>query len=121
MNTEQNNISAQVVLLPADGRSMRHRPPPTAANIGEYQPSPAAAEAAVRIFQRAGFDTGLLVGVSFSIAAPARRFEEFFGTKLGQMEGYELPLAALSNELRGIVDAVTFTPPPSFGPTSWST
>lgn len=124
----QEMISAQVVLRPAGGKSLREMPPPTAAQLGQYLPSPKDAEAAMRVFREAGFQVGPLVGISFSIAAPLAAFESFFGARLrrtknrglkvagGEGEGYELPLDALPPEAARLIEVVTFTPPPDFGP-----
>jgi hypothetical protein len=100
-------LSAQVVLKrPAESGSL------------------AAAE-----FRRLGFDVGPLVGTSFAVTAPRSRFEERFGSALvsdgrgswrpRDVQGYELDHEALPEPLRELVDVVTFTPPPDFGPTSW--
>jgi hypothetical protein len=32
---------------------------------------------------------------------------------------YELPLASLPKSLKSVIEAVTFTPAPDFGPTRW--
>jgi hypothetical protein len=72
-------------------------------------------------FAAAGFLVGPLVGISFSIAAPVQRFEEFFKVRAEQ-EGHlpfpaaELPLSALNPDLRKHIETVIFTQPPDFGP-----
>jgi hypothetical protein len=61
---------------------------------------------------------GDMVGNSFSITAPESTFERVFGTRgAGSLE---LPLHALPKTLTDHVEAVTFTPPPDFGPTNFS-
>lgn len=115
--------SAQVILRPASGRAAREGTI-TAATIGEYIPDPEKAEHIRRLFQELGFDTGEIVGNSFAITAPVARFEKVFDTKLGPKNtradrGYELPLDALESTITGAVEAITFTPPPDFGPTDY--
>jgi len=81
-------------------------------------------------FTAAGFDVGAVVGNSFSISAPASVFENLFKTHLRhKQEGgivsarvqesgsFELPPQALPWSVAKNVQAVTFTPPPDFGPT----
>jgi hypothetical protein len=100
MQTDTNLIAAQVVL-----------------NTLGLQRGPWVMEQ----FRASGFDIGPLVGISFSIAAPVRRFEEFFQVR-GERQGPqpfptdELPLSSLNPTLREHVDAVLFTQPPAFGP-----
>jgi hypothetical protein len=72
-------------------------------------------------FRAAGFQIGPLVGISFSIAGPVERFEEFFQVR-AEREGPqpfltdELPLSSLNPTLREHIEAVLFTRPPDFGP-----
>jgi hypothetical protein len=76
-----------------------------------------------------GFEVGNFVGNSLSITGPARLFETIFHTKL-QEDGksglkfggnsYELPKEKIPSALRAEIAAVTFTPPPDFGPGSGS-
>lgn len=90
---------------------------------------PARGQQAASEFRRLGFDVGNLVGTSFAVTAPRSRFQAQFGTEVvsdgrgswrgKDGEGYELPVQALPDPLRGLVDVVTFTPAPDFGPTSW--
>jgi hypothetical protein len=126
---EEPMLSAQAVLRPASGRSIRGAAI-TAANLGDYQPAPEAARAALQAFAAAGFQVGPLVGISFSITAPATTFEKFFHTRLPRDErgriapgerdagGYELPLQSLPPGLADTVEAVAFSPPVDFGPTN---
>ena len=72
-------------------------------------------------FAAAGFQVGPLVGVSFSIAAPIERFEDFFKVRAEQQGAQpflvdELPLSALPPGLREQIETVLFTRPPDFGP-----
>ena len=126
-------VSAQVVLKSASGKKVDGRTAVTSENIAEYVPSPDTVTAAAEGFRQAGFEVGNTVGNSFSITAPKGSFEKFFKIKLkaqargdmkvtaakGASEGYELPLKALPRNLSQLVDAVTFSPPPDFGPSNY--
>ena len=125
-------LSAQVVLRPASGKRVSGKDAITAANVAEYLPAPAAAEAARRAFAGLGFQEGNVAGNSFSITAPKKTFEKVFHTKLREGDrgevtveskrgagGHELPLSSLPESVRRHVEAVTFTPPPDFGPTDY--
>jgi hypothetical protein len=122
-------VAAQVVLRPASGKAFDGQTAITAENIAEYLPAPQTVSEAQRAFAEAGFEVSPAVGMSFSITAPASTFEKVFKVKLLPDErggvkartkrgepGYELPLDALPNELKRHVVAVTFTPPPEYGP-----
>jgi hypothetical protein len=67
-------------------------------------------------FREAGFKLGPYVGISFSISGPTQLFERFFRTRLAALKSYELPLNSLPKEVASMIEAVTFTPPPDFGP-----
>ena len=68
---------------------------------------------------------------SLSITASPRHFEEFFHVRLREAGGsvtvvdgdpgdpYVVPLHSLPEDLGPHVFAVTFTPPPDFGPTEF--
>lgn len=101
-------ISAQVVF--------RTKGPITAATLAANQPPPEAVEAAWKLFREAGFKVSPYVGISFSISGPSSLLESFFGTQLDKLKSYELPLRALPKEMADKIEAVTFTPPPAFGP-----
>lgn len=73
-------------------------------------------EAARLLFREGGFELGPYVGISFSISGPPERFERFFGVRLGEMASLSFPLENLAGEVRESIEAVTFTPPPAFGP-----
>ncbi len=102
------DISAQVVF--------RAKGPITAATLAANQPPKEAVEAARKLFRKAGFEPGPYVGISFSILGSRSLFEQFFGTRLDKLQGYELPLDSLPKEVAALIEAVTFTPPPDFGP-----
>lgn len=124
-------VSAQAVLRPASGKSIQGATI-TAANVHEFAPSPEAAAKVKRSFADAGFEVGEVVGNSFSITAPASTFERTFKTRLRRREGggieaaqtrssgsLELPLDVLPKSTADLIEAVTFTPPPDFGPTDF--
>jgi hypothetical protein len=125
-------ISAQVIVRPAGGRPPPGRLP-TAEIVAEFLPSPEAVRAAQEAFARAGFRPSHFLGNSFAITASVSAFERFFGCRLrvnaaGGIEcarekgagSYELPLERMPAPITKVVDAVTFTPPPAFGPTDYS-
>ena len=125
-------ISAQVVLKSASGKSVDGKTAITSENIADYAPSPNTAASAAAGFREAGFEVGNMVGNSFSITAPKSTFERFFKIKLraeerGDVkvattegpEGYDIPLKVLPGNLSQLVDAVTFSPPPDFGPSNY--
>jgi hypothetical protein len=130
---EKKSLSAQVALRPASGKAFNAQTAITSENIGDYLPAAETVEAARKGFEEAGFAVGNAVGMSFSITAPASTFEKVFKVKLvaddrggikvtdhkGGDQTYELPVESLPAELRQFVAAVTFSPPPDFGPTSY--
>jgi hypothetical protein len=105
----------------------------TSANIADYLPSPETVSRSAALFEKLGFRVSNAVANNFAISASPRVFEKVFGVRLTQTEkgsvkatpkgakvsGYELPLSTLPREVRELLEAVTFTPPPDFGPTSW--
>jgi hypothetical protein len=122
-------LSALVVMRSAEGTRVPGEAV-TAETISRYLPDPAVVSTLMTFLGHYGFDVSEAVGISFSITAPRSRFESFFGTPahiaqerglktVSTEQGLELPLAALPEELRGYVDAITFTPPPDFGPTEY--
>jgi hypothetical protein len=111
----QEPLSPLVVMRPGPGRGLGDRGPVTAETVGEYLPSDEAIAATQHAFSQLGFEVGPAVGASFSITAPRSHVEQVFGTA----EGLELPLDRLAPEVREHVQAVTFTPPPDFGPTEY--
>jgi hypothetical protein len=100
--------------------------------VREVLPSAAVVQRAATAFADAGFEVGPVVGNSCSITAPKTTFEKVFGTKLhrnkqsgdvrpaphGASE-YELPLSKLPKSVTQLVETVTLTPPPDFGPTNY--
>src|SRR5262249_47749482 len=100
----QPQIAAQVVLTPS---------------------SLLSADWVVGQFAIAGFQTGPVVGISFSIGGSVEQFEQFFKIRSERTGPQpfatdELPLDALPPAVRQHVQAVLFTRPPDFGPTSFA-
>jgi hypothetical protein len=126
-------VSAQVALRSGSGKAFNGETAITSENIADYSPSADTVRAAGAAFKKIGFEVGDMVGNSFSITAPQSTFEKVFKIKLQEDDseglkvaassevpaGYELPLKALPNELLQHLVAVTFSPPPDFGPTSY--
>lgn len=121
-------VSAQVLLRPAGGG----RAPEivTSTNVHESLPSRENVASASRHFADAGFSIGSAVANSFSITGRVPDFEKAFGVTLrsrpgGGVEavdksgagGLELPLGRLPPGIARMIEAITFTPPPDFGPT----
>jgi len=133
MPPQKTIASAQVALRPASGKAFNPQTAITSENIADYLPAPETVEAARKGFVAAGFEVSNPVGMSFSITGPAGLFEKVFKVKLvaddrggikvtdgkGADQTYELPVESLSNDLRQSVAAVTFSPPPDFGPTNY--
>jgi subtilase family serine protease len=128
-NKEEREISAQVVLRPESGKSFDGSTEITSANIQEYLPSSETIRRVRGAFISNGFDVEPVYANSFAITAKAERFEEVFHTKLQMDEthgvqviqqdnttGNELPLEGLPKSIIPLIEAVTFTPPPEFGP-----
>jgi hypothetical protein len=131
-NDKKETISAQVVLRPASGRLPDPSETITQESLSQYAPSASQAQQARTVFAEAGFEVGDVVGNSFAITAPVSTFEKIFGTRLKKTKrsvrsaaaadnplGNELPLASLPKDLAESLIAVTFSPPPDFGPTSF--
>ena len=114
-----------VIVWSASGRDLRSGEPVTSENIAEYTPAPGVGTAVRDWFRHAGFESGEVVGPTFSITAPTEAFEETFGVAVHPAEGggfvaaapdgihgtYELPLDRLPEGLVELVLAVTFEPP----------
>jgi hypothetical protein len=119
-------LSATVLLRPAAGGTVGEAA--TAATVEQTLPDPDAATRAERFFRDAGFEVVAPFGASFSIVGPKAQFERIFGTPLVESGGgvrtadgtLELPLEPLPPDVAGLLQAVTFTPPPDFGPTSYA-
>ena len=103
-------VSAEVILRPESG-PLAGRPPATAATVGRMSPPPGAADEIAGYLRGRGFDVLPGSGISFSVVAPRSVFEREFGGLAG-----ELPLDRLPPEVRDLVEAIVFTPPPDYGP-----
>lgn len=125
---DRDVISAQVVLRSSSGRAPDGTSAVTAATLAEFAPAPEAVAAAVEGFRERGFEVGSTVGNSFSITAPAGTFRRVFGVPVHRTErgglagpgGEALRLDDLPGEISRLLAAVTFVPPPDFGPGSFS-
>jgi hypothetical protein len=122
--SENPVLSAQVIVRSQSGKQIRGDTPITTQNLADYAPSEEDANFLRAAFARAGFQTGNLVGISFSITAPAAVFQHFFGVAIhkdakglikvagaADPEGLEFPLGRLPGELAQRIVAVTFSPP----------
>jgi hypothetical protein len=129
MIDKQQLISAQVVLRSASGKVADDKAVITSETLKDYAPSADVANSIRQGFAAAGFQVGPLAGNSFSITAPVSTFERVFHTQFRRQEQgsveavrkdgsgtYELPLQELPAATSQHIIAVTFTPPPAFGP-----
>ncbi|MBN1372716.1 MAG: hypothetical protein JW987_12315 [Anaerolineaceae bacterium] len=130
MNLEPNKLtSAQVLLRSESGKVIGPETAITSENIQDYLPSIESVNLAKKFFTEMEFDVGEWVGIGFSITAPVSKFEQTFkttlcmeqdgGIKATSEDGvikYELPLDLLPKSVTDLVIAITFTPPPAFGP-----
>jgi hypothetical protein len=130
---KEKSLSAEVALRSASGKSFNSQTAITSENIADYLPAPELVEKAQRAFTELGFEVSKPAGIGFSITAPSSVFKKVFKIKTisderggikavvekGAEGDYELPLKALPKELAEDVSAVTFSPPPDFGPESF--
>jgi hypothetical protein len=124
-----DRLSAQVVLRPVSG-ALSGNEQITSENVQSFVPSPDAVAETSGFFRGAGFEVADLVGISFSIVGSPSVFEQVFGerpersvekgidTVRTRAAGLELDLGQLPESVRRHLQAVTFTPPPAFGPTN---
>jgi len=126
----EKTLSAEIALRSASGKKFNDQTAITSENIADYLPSSEVVEKARRAFTELGFEVSEPAGLGFSITAPASVFKKVFKIKTtsdkrggikavaakGAKGSYELPLKALPKELAQHVAAVTFSPPPDFGP-----
>ena len=126
MDTKANQISAQVVL---SSESKKDVGQVTASNVDQTKPSSDRYQRVTNVFTKAGFQTGNLVGTSFSITASKDTFERFFDVHITSNQksavlkfqkkektSFELSREHLPKSIATDVDVITFTPPPDFGP-----
>lgn len=120
-------ISAQVVLKPADENVVAGEHI-TSENVHRLLPSAESCEKAQKFFAEAKFEVENTFANSFSISAELQVFEKVFKTEIfrdarqnfkikrGSRETGELPLDNLPAEIREIIETVTFSEMPDFGP-----
>lgn len=126
---DQQNLSAQVILKPKDGRDLPSAADITAENIERLMPAAEDFKKAQKFFNDAGFEVGDGFANSFSITGKHELFEKTFNTKIStnarqavkiradsETESSQLPLVSLSAELKQIVNIIIFTEPQDFGP-----
>ena len=122
----QDQLSAVVLMRPAAGGTVGEVA--TAETAELLLPDPGNLAAAQAFFRGIGFEVVGTLGPSFSIVGPRELFERTFGQPLAERpdggvttaEGdVELPLGALQADVARPIQAVTFTPPPAFGPTEF--
>jgi hypothetical protein len=129
MPVDRNEIiSAQVMLRPASGVEISPDAQITSKNVHEFAPHPNAYRTASDTFRSLAFETGPLVGVSFSITASVDTFIRVFKADLQrnskggiESKGGELilPLNHIPENARKTIQVVTFIEPPDFGPTGF--
>ena len=111
MRHDEPELSAEVVLHPPGG-PLTGREQITAATVGAFQPSAETIATTGEYFRSHGFTVWPGAGISFTIAGPRATFEREFGA----VDSLELPLDRLPEDVAALVQAVTFTPPPEYGP-----
>lgn len=124
--------SAQVVLRPAGEPPLGTDTVITSENLSQFVPSQGTWSSTAEVFRASGFEVGPFVGLSFSITGTVELFESFFRMKVRPLSngalqfttddgpvGNELLSGDLPESVRANVYAVTFPPPPDFGPTSF--
>ena len=126
---DERILSAQVVLKPKDGRGLSPAENVTSENVERVLPAAEDFEKAQSFFADAGFEAAGGFANSFSITGKHKLFEQTFGAKIftnekravkvraaKDAESSKLPLEKLPAEIKKIVETVTFTEPPDFGP-----
>ena len=111
MRHDEPELPAEVVLRPPGG-PLTGREQLTAATVDAFQPSAESFATAGEYFRSRGFTVWPGAGVSFTITGSRATFEHEFG----DVESLELPLDRLPEDVAALVQAVTFTPPPEYGP-----
>ena len=121
-----DTLSATVLLRPAGGGTHENV---TVETVERSLPDPEAQRRAVEYFRDAGFEVTAAYGPSFSIVGERDLFERAFGTRIETQDDQgvltsegtlELPLERVDPEVARSLQAVTFTPPPAFGPTDFA-
>ena len=129
MRLEKNEIiSAVVILRSASGQEIGPETLITSENLDIFAPPPDAYSIASRFFRSMGFEIGPMSGLSFSITASVNKFETIFKSSLYRSakdgiestDGHlELNMDHLQDEVRKVIQTVTFSEPPDFGPTEF--
>ena len=113
-------LSAQVLLKPASG-AMPRDADMTAANIAALVPAPQVVAGDIEVWRGRRFRGRAVVGLTFSIYGagdPSLIVFRNHGTR--QASRGEIPRDRLPARLRDTVAAMTFPPPPDFGPGNYS-
>lgn len=124
---EKEKLSAQVILHPASGKRSLSPEQITSENVAEIMPSDEDLKKAKQYFSGEGFEVDAGFANSFSISGDKKLFEKTFETEItkdennavkskSDAETSELPAGKLPNDVKKIVEAVTFTEPPDYGP-----
>ena len=98
---------------------------PLSAEVVLHEPADASAARLRQWFAGRGFTTSAPAGISFSVTGARSLFEKTFHVEFDEksnrpgLEVLELPMPDLPAGLQDAVDAVTFSAPPDFGPTSY--
>ena len=124
-----SNVVAALVVLEHGPTSVQSA---VASNIDALRPPHQMVESARQAFANLGFRVADLIGNSFAIEAPISHFNEVFGVELHagrdgairvrgaeEKSSLELPVAALPDDVRGLVRTVTFSEPLAFGPSGF--
>jgi len=121
----EKKLSAQVIVKPASGRDSSSTEKITSENVDQIMPSAEDFQKAKNYFKKLGFEVDAGFANSFSITGDQRLFEKAFEEKLSPDENQaiktsgansELKIKHLSAEIKKIVETVTFSEPPDFGP-----
>lgn len=129
-NENEQLLSAQVILKPAEGKGVSTDEQITSANVGGMLPSAEDSKKSQKYFSELGFEVSGQFANSFSITGSRKLFEKIFDVKLSRdskqsikvraggndRESSELPPENLSAEIKKIVETITFSESPDFGP-----
>ncbi|HEY7597359.1 MAG TPA: hypothetical protein VH969_29705 [Actinophytocola sp.] len=115
MRDDDPELTAEVVLRPA-GRPMSGWEQITAETVAAMRPDEAAVSAVRDYFQAEGFTVSPLRGISSTITGPRAAFERQFGATALTGEPLELPLDQLPRQVSEVVQAITFSARPDYGP-----
>jgi hypothetical protein len=133
MSDPEQIIAAEVLLRPASGAAITGNTIITSETIANYRPAPESGQLAAQFFRDQGFEVSPITGIGFTIRGTAARFSELFKTTLigdttigiqamsdASTTSEALPLNALPSSVTDSISAVTFSPPPDFGPTQFN-